>query len=101
MILCYEVGRTSPLGLEHITLPPLSTVRRLYEIAAAIRGPCPVIGIAMNSRMLTEQEAERERKEMSRLFGLPVCDVFRHGAEPLVQAVLALKAARDAKRNSP
>jgi uncharacterized NAD-dependent epimerase/dehydratase family protein len=100
MILCYEVGRSSPLGLEHITLPPLSTVRRMYEIAAAIRGPCPVIGIAMNSRMLTDQEAERERKEMSRLFGLPVCDVFRHGAEPLVQAVLALKAARDAKRNS-
>ncbi len=95
MILCYEVGRANPLGLEHITLPPLSTVRRLYEIAAATRRPCPVIGIAMNSRLLTKAEAETERKEMQRLFGLPVCDVFRHGAEPLVEAVLRLKAIRD------
>jgi uncharacterized NAD-dependent epimerase/dehydratase family protein len=95
MILCYEVGRTYPLGLEHITLPPLSTVRRLYEIAAATRQPCPVIGIAMNSRLLTATEAETERKEMERLFGLPVCDVFRHGPDALADAVLRLKAARD------
>ncbi len=92
MILCYEVGRTYPLGLEHIALPPLSTIRRLYEVAAAIRRPCPVIGIAMNSRLLTDDEADRERKQMERLFGLPVCDVFRHGADPLVDAVLRLRS---------
>lgn len=95
MILCYEIGRTSPLGLPHITLPPLSTIRRFYEIAAAIRRPCPVIGVAMNSRLVSEETAEMERREISRSFGLPVCDVFRHGAEPLVRAVLALKAARE------
>jgi uncharacterized NAD-dependent epimerase/dehydratase family protein len=94
MILCYEVGRTHPLGLEHITLPPLSTVRRFYEIAAAICSPCPVIGLAMNSRKLTAEAAETERREMSRLFGLPVCDVFRHGVQPLVEAVLAWRATR-------
>lgn len=91
MILCYEAGRTSALGLPHVPLPPLEEARRLFEIMASVRRPSGVIAIAMNSRLLNEDQAERERAEVQRRTGLPVCDVFRHGPESLVEAVLRLK----------
>jgi uncharacterized NAD-dependent epimerase/dehydratase family protein len=50
-----------------------------------------VIGMAMNSRRLTAAEAEAERDRVRAEFGLPVCDVFRHGPGELVDAVLQLK----------
>ena len=53
--------------------------------------PCRVIGMAMNSRRLTAAEAEAERDRVRAEFGLPVCDVFRHGPGELVDAVLQLK----------
>jgi uncharacterized NAD-dependent epimerase/dehydratase family protein len=91
MILCYEVGRTHALGLPHVTLPPITEIRRLYEIAAAARRPCPVIGIAVNSRLLTEDEAASERERLQQRLGLPVCDVLRDGPQPLVEAILRLR----------
>ena len=45
----------------------------------------------MNSRLLDVEQAERERQQVRDELGVPVCDVFRHGADDLVQAVLDLK----------
>lgn len=53
--------------------------------------PCPVIGIAMNSRRVDSAAAEAERARVRAEFNLPVCDVIRHGPEELVQAVLACR----------
>ncbi|MCH8840449.1 MAG: DUF1611 domain-containing protein, partial [Planctomycetes bacterium] len=46
-----------------------------------------VIGVAMNSRNISSDEAERERELVRSELGLPVCDVIRHGPEELVQAI--------------
>jgi uncharacterized NAD-dependent epimerase/dehydratase family protein len=97
LIFCYEPGRTSPLGLDHVSIPPLRTVVQLYEQAASIRGGCRVIGFAMNSRRMTRDATETERTRIRREFGLPVCDVIRHGPDELVAAVLALQQERAAK----
>ena len=35
--------------------------------------------------------AEAEKKRVEQELGLPVCDVFRHGATDLVNAALQLK----------
>jgi uncharacterized NAD-dependent epimerase/dehydratase family protein len=91
LILCYEVGRKTSLGLDHVPLPPLAQIISLYEAMAGIWRPCPVIGIAMNSRTLTAQQAAEERSRMREQFGLPVCDVIRHGPDELVDAVLRRK----------
>jgi uncharacterized NAD-dependent epimerase/dehydratase family protein len=88
LILCYEVGRTHVNGMPAIPLPPLDTVLRLNEEMACVMHPCRVIGIAMNSRLCSTAEAETERGRMQERFKLPVCDVFRHGADELAQAVL-------------
>jgi uncharacterized NAD-dependent epimerase/dehydratase family protein len=53
--------------------------------------PCQVIGIGMNSRKVSAEEAERERERVRAEFGLPVCDVIRHGTGELEAAVLKLQ----------
>ncbi len=91
LIFCYEVGRKFVKGLNDV---PLLTTRRLidtYEMTASLRYPCKVIGIAINSRFVTEAEAIAERDRVSAEFGLPVCDVYRDGPGVLADAVIQLK----------
>lgn len=94
MILCYEIGREFVTGVAHIKIPPLAQIKQLYESMAAAMQPSRVIGISMNSRRVTEAEANLERERLEDEFNLPVNDVFRHGANELVEAVLALQAER-------
>ena len=49
----------------------------------------------MNSRLLSDEQANVERERVKRELGLPVCDVVRHGAQDLVRAVLDLRANHD------
>ncbi|MBP85588.1 MAG: hypothetical protein CMJ64_02555 [Planctomycetaceae bacterium] len=93
MILCYEVGREGITGVEHLGIPPLAKIRELNEVMASVFRPSPVIGISMNSSRVSAEEAEAERERVSAEFGLPVCDIFRHGASDLVDAILAFKAS--------
>jgi uncharacterized NAD-dependent epimerase/dehydratase family protein len=92
LILCYEVGRKNVSGMEHVPLHPLATYRQLYETLANVAHPCRVIGLGMNSRKVPADEADRERERLRSEFGLPVCDVIRHGPDELVEAVLGLQA---------
>jgi uncharacterized NAD-dependent epimerase/dehydratase family protein len=91
LILCYEVGRKAVRGMESIPLVPLAKLRDTYEIMANLMHPCRVIGIGMNSRLVSDAEADAERKRLEAELGLPVCDVVRHGPDVLVEAVLRLK----------
>jgi uncharacterized NAD-dependent epimerase/dehydratase family protein len=91
MILCYEPGRVGVNGMEGIPLKSLPELRSVYETMANLMGPSEVIGVAMNSRRLTDDEAERERQRVRREMGLPVCDVIRHGSDELVEAVCNLQ----------
>ncbi len=87
MILCYEVGRRTIHGHDHMPLPRLSVVRDAYESLAAVMAPSRVIGISMNSRLVSADDAQWERDRLQSEFQLPACDVFRHGRQPLVDAV--------------
>lgn len=88
LILCYEVGRERVTGVEHVRIPPLAEVRRLNEIMANVMHPCRVLGVSMNSRKVSAAEAESERRRVRDELELPVCDVFRHGPDELVDAVI-------------
>ena len=91
MVLCYEAGRTAVHGMPEIGLTSLAVLKDAYESAANLMMPSPVIGIAMNSRLLSAEAAEDERSRIREEFQLPVCDVFRHGSAELSEAVLKLK----------
>jgi uncharacterized NAD-dependent epimerase/dehydratase family protein len=100
MILCYEVGRDCITGVEHVKIPPLAKVRELNEMMASITQPSRVIGVAMNSRRVSAEEAEAERERVRAELGLPVCDVIRHGPDELVEAILKFKSSGDWKTAS-
>ncbi len=91
LILCYEAKRTHVKGLPHVAIKPLERYRELYESLASDRYPSEVIGIAMNGKNLTAEEAEIEKRDVSARFGLPICDVYRDGPDVLVDAVLSLQ----------
>lgn len=94
LIFCYEVGRTTVKGLDRVALLPNRKLIEAYEANASLRHPCRVIGIAMNSRNVSSEEAETERDRIRAEFGLPVCDVYRHGASALADAVVSLQRER-------
>ena len=91
LVFCYEVGREYVKGLDNVSLLPIQRLLAAYEMAANLRHPCRVIGIAMNTRNLSSGEAESERERVASEFGLPVCDVYRDGAGVLADAVIELR----------
>lgn len=93
LILCYEAGREECGGIPGRKLHSLPTLKKAYETAGRLVHPTDVIGVAMNGRRLTPDQAESEKKRVHDEMGLPVCDVIRDGPEVLVDAVLKLRAS--------
>lgn len=91
LIFCYELGRTHVKGLASIPLQPIGRLIEAYEQIAALRQPSRVIGIGVNTRNATAEEAEAEKRRVTAEFGLPVCDVYRDGPDVLIDAVLKLQ----------
>jgi uncharacterized NAD-dependent epimerase/dehydratase family protein len=88
MVLCYEAGRTHTHNMEYVPLAPLATLRTAYETMANLIAPSRVIGVAINSRRLSDLEAAAERDRVRGELGLPACDVLRDGPDELVDAIL-------------
>jgi len=91
MVMCYEAARPATHGMEYVPLTPLAKLVEVYETMANLMGPSKVIGVAMNSRRLNDEQAEAEREKVRAELGMPVCDVIRHGADDLVEAILAMR----------
>lgn len=91
LVACYEMGRTMIEGMEPYPLPSLERLIEYYEASANVMHPCRVIGVSINTRKFSDEEAAAECERVRREFGLPACDVIRHGPDELVQAVLELK----------
>jgi len=91
LIMCYEMGRVNTKNLEHVKIPPMKTIIELYESMANVLHPCKVIGIAINGRKFTKAEVDLERERVKAEFNLPACDVMKHGAAELADAVIQLK----------
>lgn len=94
LIFVYEVGRETVTGVDHVRIPPLKKMIEINEMMASVERPTRVIGIAMNSRRVSEAEAEAERARVRAETGLPVCDLIRHGSDELVDAILRFQAQR-------
>lgn len=87
MLLCYEAGRETMKELDHVAVRPLAELKQFYELAASLRYPSRVIGVAINTRRLSPDEALIEVQRVEQELGLPACDVYRHGADKLADAV--------------
>jgi len=96
MILVYEVGRTHHMGMPHVPLPALERVIAAYEHMAEFGCGGRVIGVALNSRLVSPAAAAAERDRVRRELRLPAADPVRDGCDELLEAVLALRDDRRA-----
>ncbi len=92
LILVHRAGQTHIRTFPDVPIPPLRVAIELYEAVASAGGsfyPAKVVGIALNTAHLSEQEARNAIEITAQETGLPCTDPLRFGAEPLVEAVLA------------
>jgi uncharacterized NAD-dependent epimerase/dehydratase family protein len=95
LILCHQAGRERvrvPAGRpaeEAVApdIPPLDQLARAYEMAAAWVRPTRVVGFALNTSGLAEEQARAMLDQVGADTGRPATDPVRFGAELLANAV--------------
>jgi uncharacterized NAD-dependent epimerase/dehydratase family protein len=86
LILCHNARRSKTKGLSQKLLP-LPEFVAIYETMCAYIRPAKVLGVALNTYGLSEQEAIAAITTANKLLGLPVCDPVRQGARVLFDAI--------------
>ncbi len=90
MILCHQASRKY-IGdyrkASWLALPPLAEYVRLYETMANLVHPSKVVGIALNTFDLPDDEAREACRKASEETGLPATDPVRFDAAPLLDAL--------------
>lgn len=84
LFLCFEAGRASVGGIEHVPIPELSRIAELFQTMASIHQPCEIIGIGMNGRKVSPEIAKEIAQRIEDDMQLPVVDVIRDGADRLI-----------------
>lgn len=91
LVLCHEPTREHMRGLPGYQLPSLEQLRHTALPLARIANPkCEVVGISVNTKALSEDEAMECLREIEERMGIPAVDPFRQGAERLAEALVAL-----------
>ncbi len=91
LILAHEPTRTHMRGLPEYALPKLEDLREQALGMARIANPaCQVVGVSVNTKALSDDEATALCAEIEGQMGLPTVDPYRHGAGRLVDALQAL-----------
>lgn len=91
LILAHEYGREIMRGSQDTPVLSLQAAIPLYEMITAPVFPAKVVGIALNLRRLSHQQAREEIARTEHATGLPATDVFKFGPEKLVAALLAFE----------
>ncbi len=90
LILVHRAGQTHIRNCNHVPIPPLPEVIRLYEIVGYAGGafaPVKVVGVALNTGHLDNVAAEEAIAQVQHETSLPCTDVVRFGADVLLEAV--------------
>lgn len=91
MIFCHHAGATAIDGLEHAIFPDLKRLIRLNEEMVNIfphQRPSKVVGIALVTIGLSDEEALEAIRQVEAETGLPATDVWRFGAGKLMDALV-------------
>jgi len=90
MIFCHKAGTTAIEGYDNCPFPSLTRMIQFNEETVSwVRPerPCKVVGLALMTQHLSEQEAREAVKHAEDETGLPVTDVVRFGAGVLMDAL--------------
>lgn len=86
LLLCHQPTR-SVIRNCSVRIPPLPRLVELYRGAAPGIGEFPVLGIALNTFDLGEEEAREAVRAASEETGLPTADPVRFGSSGLAEAI--------------
>src|SRR5437588_75115 len=90
MIFCHKAGSTTIEGYDNCPLPSLTRMIQFNEDTVSwVRPerPCKVVGLALMTHHLNDQEARTAVKRAKDETGLPATDVLRFGAGVLMDAL--------------
>jgi len=88
MVLCHDPTRQTLLGLPHMPLPGLADAISRYEQAAQLTAKrSKIVGIALNTGGLTQDDALALIERIAKQYGLPCCDPLRTGVSVLIDAL--------------
>ena len=91
LVLVHRAGQTHVRNHDHVQIPPLPEVIRLYEMVATAGGafaPVRVKAIALNTGHLDSSAAQKAIEQVREETGLPCTDAVRFGGDLLVDAVM-------------
>lgn len=91
MIFCHIAGATTIDGQEDCPLPSLTRLIQINEEAVSWLRPdrsSKVVGIALVTKHLSEQDAKAAIQQVEQETGLPTTDTWRFGAGVLVDALV-------------
>lgn len=89
LVMCHQPTRRIVRNYT-IPIPPLTRLIGIYEHAIDWIGSAEVIGIALNTFDMAEEEARAAVEAAKRETGLPAADPVRFGPDELVEAVIGL-----------
>jgi uncharacterized NAD-dependent epimerase/dehydratase family protein len=90
MIFCHKAGTTGIEGYENCPFPSLSRMIEINEDAANWLHPrhnSKIVGISLVTPHLSEAQAHDEIKRIEDEVGLPATDIWRFGADKLMDAL--------------
>ena len=91
MILCHIARNNFLRSLENIKIPDLKKFIYLNEQVASVIGTYPdakVIGVALNTVQMENNEALEMIKKVEENTGLPSTDVIRYGGDKIFDELL-------------
>ena len=89
LVLCHRPGTTEVEGYPGHPLPSLAELVELHERSSLPRRRARVVAIALNTAGLDDSAAAEAVSSAASETGLPAADPVRHGADELLDAVLA------------
>jgi uncharacterized NAD-dependent epimerase/dehydratase family protein len=91
LIICHEPTREHMRGLPAYKVPSMEAIRDVALTLAKVANPdCVVIGAAVNTQHMGEDEAKAYLAKVEAEMGIPAVDPFRFGAERLAEALEAI-----------
>jgi uncharacterized NAD-dependent epimerase/dehydratase family protein len=91
LIICHEPTRAHMRGLPDYKVPRMEAIRDVALTLAKVANPdCVVVGAAINTQHMGEDEARAYLASVEADMGVPAVDPFRFGAERLAEALEAV-----------
>ena len=91
MILCHIARNQTLRSVENIRIPDLKKFISLNEQLASVIGTYPeskVVGIALNTNLMSEKSARKFIKKVEKETGLPSTDVVRFGGDKIFSQLI-------------